>query len=386
MKTNQDGGSYTAKKPGAAAKELKKNEDGAAKMGYDQNFGAARVSPSKMGDEKASELMQGAAKYYDGAGMYMNGAPKYEGAGKYNGPMDIGHGKDPGHTHGDKVTGSVDFKVSDTEGAKLTDTRTSTSSQPSSTSSSANTNIVDKGESAFYNNLISSKKNMSEMKNLNIDPSDKKAVLDYGNKLHASRQSSNSGTSTTTTSQSSTQSNPDNVQAIESEGRYQLSKIIGQDNLSRHRNEMEAKRDSVSAANKRIDRLLNFNPSRDTKTMSAIKVQGGIAGNAAANQTRQESNIPTVNFVNQMKSQNTQPRDTSTKPSGSGGIYTGQGFGELKDPDAEGGVVKYLAKDYGRGNPILQTYKRSGSLYTDLDEFQGSPKMPKGPMKYGMKK
>lgn len=83
MKTNQDGGSYTAKKPGAAAKELKTNQEGAAKMGYQQKFGAARMSPSKRGDKMASELMHGAGKYYDGAGMYMNGAPKYEGAGKH---------------------------------------------------------------------------------------------------------------------------------------------------------------------------------------------------------------------------------------------------------------------------------------------------------------
>lgn len=101
MKTNQDGGSVTAKDPGAAAKELNKNEKGAAKMGYDQKFGAARMSPSKMGDAKASELMHGAAKYYDGAGQYMNGAPKYEGAGKYNGPMDAGHGEEIGHAHPD---------------------------------------------------------------------------------------------------------------------------------------------------------------------------------------------------------------------------------------------------------------------------------------------
>lgn len=123
MKTNQDGGSITAKDPGLAAKELKKNENEAAKgpgkkpmhmkvstgiqgpgkMGYQQEFGAARMSPSKRGDAKASELMHGAAKYYDGAGQYMNGAPKYEGAGKYNGPMDAGHGEEPGHTHPDNI-------------------------------------------------------------------------------------------------------------------------------------------------------------------------------------------------------------------------------------------------------------------------------------------
>jgi hypothetical protein len=99
MKTNQDGGSVTAKDPGAAAKELKKNEDSVAKMGYKQEFGGNRMSPSKMGDATASELMHGAAKYYDGAGQYMNGAPKYEGAGKHHGPMDAGHGEEPGHSH-----------------------------------------------------------------------------------------------------------------------------------------------------------------------------------------------------------------------------------------------------------------------------------------------
>ena len=99
MKTNQDGGSYTAKNPGAAAKELKENQKGAAKMGYTQEFGAARMSPSKKGDKVASELMHGAGKYYDGAGQYMNGAPKYEGASKHHGPMDAGHGGAKGHTH-----------------------------------------------------------------------------------------------------------------------------------------------------------------------------------------------------------------------------------------------------------------------------------------------
>lgn len=101
MKTNQDGGSYTAKKPSAAAKELKRNQEGAAKMGYQQKFGAARMSPSKRGDQKASELMHGAGKYYDGAGMYMNGAPKYEGAGKHK----------PGHVALDNV--NVDSSISD---------------------------------------------------------------------------------------------------------------------------------------------------------------------------------------------------------------------------------------------------------------------------------
>lgn len=138
MKTNQDGGSYTAKKSGAAAEELKENEVGAAKMGYDQKFGAARMSPSKMGDAKASELMHGAARYYDGAGQYMNGAPKYEGAGKYEGPMDNHPGDDndsmfkaPSITVGQKVLRPEDFyekpaaqRVRSTLAAESTDPET----------------------------------------------------------------------------------------------------------------------------------------------------------------------------------------------------------------------------------------------------------------------
>jgi len=56
----------------------------AEKLGYIQKLGAARMSPGHKGDMTAMKMMHGdaAAKYYDGAGMYMNGAPKYEGASK----------------------------------------------------------------------------------------------------------------------------------------------------------------------------------------------------------------------------------------------------------------------------------------------------------------
>lgn len=74
------------------AKKLETIQDSSAKMGYAQTFGEARKSPSKKGDMVAAGMAHGdsASKSYDGAGMYMNGAPKYEGAGKHN----AGH-KDP---------------------------------------------------------------------------------------------------------------------------------------------------------------------------------------------------------------------------------------------------------------------------------------------------
>ena len=86
----------------------------AEKLGYIQELGAGRVSPGKMGDMTAMKMMHGdaAAKSYDGAGMHMNGAPKYEGASKsYVGPMTPGHGGAPGHTHGDKTEGNVKFSI-----------------------------------------------------------------------------------------------------------------------------------------------------------------------------------------------------------------------------------------------------------------------------------
>lgn len=77
------------------AKKLETIQDSSAKMGYAQTFGESRKSPSKRGDVVAHGMAKGVSpsKSYDGAGMYMNGAPKYEGAGKHK----------PGHT--DPVSG-----------------------------------------------------------------------------------------------------------------------------------------------------------------------------------------------------------------------------------------------------------------------------------------
>lgn len=71
------------------AKKLDTIQDSSAKMGYAQKFGASRQSPSKRGDMVAHGMAHGdsASKSYDGAGMYMNGAPKYEGAGKQTDPV-----------------------------------------------------------------------------------------------------------------------------------------------------------------------------------------------------------------------------------------------------------------------------------------------------------
>ncbi len=72
MKTNQDGGSYSAKKPSAPAKELAKNQakEGAGKMGYSQKFGPGRASGYDKGAMKAMDVMT-----HGGASRYMKDGP-----------------------------------------------------------------------------------------------------------------------------------------------------------------------------------------------------------------------------------------------------------------------------------------------------------------------
>jgi len=59
MKTNQDGGSYSAKKPSAPAKEMARNQatEGAGKMGYSQKFGASRMNGYAKGATKVNDIM-----------------------------------------------------------------------------------------------------------------------------------------------------------------------------------------------------------------------------------------------------------------------------------------------------------------------------------------
>ena len=72
MKTNQDGGSYSAKKPSAPAKEMARNQakEGAGKMGYAQKFGPGRASGYDKGAVKAMDVMT-----YGGASKYMKEGP-----------------------------------------------------------------------------------------------------------------------------------------------------------------------------------------------------------------------------------------------------------------------------------------------------------------------
>lgn len=419
MKTNQDGGSYTAKKPGAAAEELKKNEDGAAKMGYDQKFGAARMSPSKMGDMKASDLMHGAARYYDGAGMYMNGAPKYEGAGKYNGPMDVGHGEDPGHTH----IGS--------DRPSYTRQTTTTSVDPGSQSSSSTTTSGGGSESSGVS-YSDAYKNANKTEYPTLSSFTKAAKAYNAKKKSGSTSSSSSNTSTQPTVKKTIQS-----ETITSKvpGQSEIDSSASEVNLNmakRYKSGQEelvnlSKQDSVNKAQS----ILKGKPVTENLIQYAVE-QGNKAGYRTAkrgthNRGTFDTNPREFRFTEQEASQLFNPNiGDATAIVTDGYTYKKHQSGSKSFLNPDGKVNKrvkrntvqnltpdtevtgfYTAEDVGttqkiKGNrstgqrTITGVETETGSQgsfggFNTAAEFLknikgGAPKMPKGPMKYGMKK
>ena len=125
----------------------------AEKLGYIQKLGAGRIAPGKKGDLTAAKMMHGdaAAKYYDGGGKFMNGAPRYVGASK--GMHAPGRHIDPndptkGHEVGSDRPSYIEKNTSQVV-VPGTSSSTDTSSSGGSTSSTSN-----------YDKLMSTKKDL----------------------------------------------------------------------------------------------------------------------------------------------------------------------------------------------------------------------------------
>ena len=143
MKTNQDGGSVTAKDSSAAGKQLEKNQakegaakykgahdydtskgshdhpHGAARMGYSQSFGAARINGYAKGAAKVANIMS------FGASKYMK-----------HGAADTGHGGPEGHTHP-----TMTLKSRTTSGGGSTSSSSNTTGGGSSSSTQSTDNL-----------------------------------------------------------------------------------------------------------------------------------------------------------------------------------------------------------------------------------------------------
>ena len=315
-----------------AAKEAKQTETvskpGAGRMGFTQNFGPARQNSYARGAAKVAKIMG-------------------------YGPADAG---DPaGHKHPHSgTTGSVDFSINDS-GATLSKTGQTTSSTPSSSSSSSSSSspIVDKGNDAFYNNLISSSKDMSAMSAAGINPKDKKAVLNYGNDK-AKSMSSNNPSSSSTSSSSSSSNNPVTINSINSASNLNMQKMLGDVNLATYGKEIQAKQDSATAYGQTFEKLVQNNPLNLTsKTLGEYDEISGRYGNKAANETRSKNNIPLVESKTDL---------------GIRSSYNGKDTTPLyNNPGVPGGKSR-IAK-----SPT--TYSRPGTIFADFKSlFSGGGK------------
>lgn len=283
MKSNQDGGSVTAKDPGAAANQLKKDQDsagkhhggmkhhGSMKMGYAQKLGSERMSPGKMGDEAAMKMMHGdaASKSYDGAGdMHMNGAPKYMGASKgygvpkyMKGPANLGHpGDTPGHTHAQliqtKLTG---------DGGGSTSTSTSSNQRSTSNLADYKSTLVDKG------------KDFKPTAQQTADANAEVARLTALDKKNAALNKESETKPATTNKQTTTTTDKESVSQIKAEGEVNLQNLRNKALYNRQQQNVVAARDSSAVAMDYLKKL----PAHMQLTPKAEKVAGRKGGIAA---------------------------------------------------------------------------------------------------------
>jgi len=287
MKTNQDGG---GKSSTAAAGELKNNQKtegaakyvkgaadysvkkgshdhphGAPKMGYNQSFGAARVSGYSKGAAKVADIMS------FGASKYMK-----------HGAADAGHGGSAGHKH-DPVSGSsANFSADDETGAKLTQSVTTKSNVPtpnptgerksgSPEFSKAFGEARKSGVSTFNFNGKSYNTNLASDKKPEVTPP---AITNTTNTLDENQTSKNQ---------------------IKREGLSQKQSLVGQLNMQRYASEMGAVADSTAVNNRTFSKLLSANSNNLTpQTLESIERHSANQGNIAANKIRTNSGIPTV--------------------------------------------------------------------------------------------
>ena len=259
-KTNQEGGAILAKDPKAAAMELKKNQKGAAKakpdangdgvpdyaqdgigasrMGYNQSFGAARVSGYSKGAAKVADIMS------FGASKYMN-----------HGAADAGHGGVAGHNHPSMTT-----KKRSTSGG-------GSSSSSSSTSGTSNYDAVVKSEGTKI--VDPSKITPAMTAAANAKRASAKA-------LDASSSSTSSGGGSSTTS-SNTITSKNSMAESQLQGKIKAENRQSLNNFKRAETNIKAANDSITVSNAFLNKL----PTKTSMNPKAILIAGKKGGRAA---------------------------------------------------------------------------------------------------------
>ena len=375
----------------------------AEKLGYIQQLGAGRMSPGKMGDMTAMKMMHGdaAAKYYDGAGMYMNGAPKYEGASKsYVGPMDAGHGGAPGHGHGDD---RPSYTKQTTTTSVVPGTKSSTSTTTSGGSGSGRTKFSsDPEERAKQKQWI--KDNPEAYK---------KALAEKKKKSAGSTSSSSSSTSSKPTVKTEVKkekitSKRKSGSQVMSEGREAEMNRMARHKAGRAEKMNIAKADSARIAKQRL-KGRKLTEKSLTAAVKAGNIAGaktmmgygddrgsfgekgrGRAGEFSFTRDEAQAAFPTnIGKATGTSIGKGKGKGTKFEPGQEFGLkssnYTASDIGKVKDFSKKG---QYKISDVKTDAGTAGSYGgySSAKEYMDALNKGGSPKMPKGPMKFGMRK
>jgi len=374
----------------------------AEKLGYIQKLGAGRMAPGKKGDLTAMKMMHGdaAAKYYDGAGMYMNGAPKYEGASKgMHSPMKHIDGTNKGHEVGSDRP-SYEEKSTSQIVVPGTSSSTDTSSSGGSTSSTAN-----------YDKLMSTKKDLGP----DFKPT-KEQTAKANEEVRIAREKDKAASNEKSSTKKSTAPSVKTVvkkekktSKIEGKSEQNVSNKEKEDNrVSRYKAGRDervniAKKDSANVAqqylkNKPLTKRNIFRATEKGETAGYYSLVGDGGKQSSFNERNREfrytPNEARELFNPSLGAKTIEVTEGSYKGNRKKKYKEGDKFtsGRLGYQEELGNEVK-LGK---RGKGIVTNVKGTGSegsfggydtaqQYMDaMGKSAGSPKLPSGPMKFGM--
>ena len=262
MKTNQDGGGESST---AAAGELKNNQEGAARMGYNQSFGAARMGGYAKGAAKVANIMNfGASKY-----------------GHY-GAADSGHGGVEGHDHPTKTITSRDTSGGGGSASNSSTTGGGSSSSTQSTDnlSSYQSGLKDLGSSFKPTPAQTAAANAKVAELKKKDAAAKLANASTATSSNSSSTNTNPGSSTTT---SNTTVSPNSMSETLLDGNIQNENRAQRFNFDRQEANIAAANDSTAVANIRLDRMPAYIANSDKGQAMAGKAGGRAAATSRRN-------------------------------------------------------------------------------------------------------
>ena len=381
----------------------------AEKLGYIQELGAGRMSPGKMGDMTAMKMMHGdaAAKYYDGAGMYMNGAPKYEGASKsYMGAMKHVDGTNKGHEAADipsytRQTTTTKVVPGTQSSKSITASGGGSQSQAKKSTGVSYKKAYEKADKKKYPTLESFTKASKEY---NKGRSTSSSGGDTSSK---SSKSTKPTVKTEVKKEKITSKRKSGSQVI-AEGKETEMNRMGRQKAGMAEMMNIAKKDSASVAQKYL-KGKKITPEILTR---AVK-KGNIAGKKVLMGYGEDRGSFDQAGIGRSAEFRYERPDAEKAFKTDIGRATGTSIGKGKakgrkfEPGQEFGLsgVNYKAGDIGKVKDFSKKgqYKitdvktdagtagsyggySSAKEYMDALNKGGSPKMPKGPMKFGMKK